>query len=179
MRILHGRRACGLTLVEAVIVLAIAAIIVSAAAPGLRGLVESMRLQGAAAQLATDLHHARAESVLRNTAVRFTLQSGPWGQCYVVHTGSAGNCSCAAAGLAQCSGDAQQLRTVRLSDADGVQLQAKVRSILFDPLHGTATPTGTLRLVATSGRAVHQVVNLMGRVRSCSPQGQVAGHAAC
>jgi type IV fimbrial biogenesis protein FimT len=61
-------------------------------------------------------------------------------------------------------------------------VQANVASILFDPLHGTSTPTGTLRVVADSGRAVHHVVNIMGRVRTCSPAGAapvVAGYRVC
>ena len=45
-------------------------------------------------------------------------------------------------------------------------------------MHGTSTPTGTLRLVDSRGRAVHHVVNVMGRVRSCTPAG-VPGWRAC
>jgi type IV fimbrial biogenesis protein FimT len=45
-------------------------------------------------------------------------------------------------------------------------------------MHGTSTPTGTLRLVGGRGRAVHHVVNVMGRVRSCTPAG-VPGWRAC
>ena len=43
------------------------------------------------------------------------------------------------------------------------------------PCKGTVTPTATLRVEARDGRAIHQVVNLLGRVRSCSPQGRIAG----
>ena len=57
-------------------------------------------------------------------------------------------------------------------------MRANVASIAFDPLHGTSTPTGTLRLVDGRGRAVHHVVNVMGRVRSCTPAG-VPGWRAC
>jgi type IV fimbrial biogenesis protein FimT len=49
----------------------------------------------------------------------------------------------------------------------------------FDPLHGTATPTATWRVIARDGRAIHHVVNVMGRVRSCSPDAAVPGHRAC
>jgi type IV fimbrial biogenesis protein FimT len=54
-----------------------------------------------------------------------------------------------------------------------------VASMRFDPLHGTSTPTGTLRVVGANERAIHHVVNIMGRVRSCSPQAAVRGYAAC
>lgn len=170
----------GFTLVEALVAVAIVAIAAGAVAPGLQGLVESQRLQGVAAQLAADLQFARTEAVLRNTALRLTIQGAPGERCWLVHTGEAADCHCGSAtGPAACSGGAQALRTRRLPAEERITLQANVASIRFDPLHGTATPAGTFRFIADSGRAVHQVVNLMGRVRSCSPQARVAGHAAC
>jgi type IV fimbrial biogenesis protein FimT len=60
-----------------------------------------------------------------------------------------------------------------------VAVHANVASVLFDPLHGTSTPTGTLRLVGSGGREVQHVVNVMGRVRSCSPLGAVPGYRPC
>ena len=54
--------------------------------------------------------------------------------------------------------------------------------MLFDPLHGTSTPAGTLKITGASGRAVQHVVNVMGRVRTCSPQGAapaLAGYRVC
>jgi type IV fimbrial biogenesis protein FimT len=51
--------------------------------------------------------------------------------------------------------------------------------MLFDTDRGTVSPTGTLRIHAADDRTVHHVVNIMGRVRTCSPNGLVAGHPAC
>jgi len=172
----------GITLIEGAVVMAIGAITVTTAAPGFQSFIEKQRLDGAAAQLATDIQLARAEAMLRNTGVRLSLQSKPWGSCYVIHSGAANDCSCSETGAAQCSGGAQQIKTVQLPAGEQIALQSNVGSILFDPLHGTSTPTGTLKLVAASGRAVHQVVNVMGRVRTCSPQGTVppvSGYAVC
>jgi type IV fimbrial biogenesis protein FimT len=53
------------------------------------------------------------------------------------------------------------------------------KSITFDAVRGTVTPTATLRVEARDGRAIHQVVNLLGRVRSCSPLGRVGGERVC
>lgn len=177
MRPLRTQR--GLTLVEAAIVIVIAAIAVSSAVPSLRGFIDRQRLAGAAAQLATDLQYTRAEAVLRHGGLRFSVKSGPWGQCYIIHTGDTDQCNCSADGPAQCTGDAQSLRSVRFAATEAIALHANVASIRFDPLHGTCTPTGTLKVVGAGGLAVHQVVNLMGRVRSCSPQGAVSGHVSC
>lgn len=174
-----GQRQRGVTLIEASIVVAICAIVASSAAPGFHGFIEKQRLDGAAAQLASDLHFTRSEAVLRNTGLRLSVHGTPWGSCYVIHSGAANECRCPEAGPAQCSGDAREVKTVQWNAADRISLQGNVSSILFDPLHGTSTPTGTLKIVAASGRAVHHVVNVMGRVRSCSPQGSVAGHPVC
>jgi type IV fimbrial biogenesis protein FimT len=173
------RRQRGITLVEACTVIAVLAILVSTAAPNLQGLIDSRRLDGAAAQLATDIQFVRTEAVSRNLPVRLSFHATTEGSCYVVHTGNADQCSCDAPGPAVCSGDARQIKTVTLSAADRVSLQTSATSVLFDPLHGTSTPTGTLRLVGQQGRAVHHVVNVMGRVRSCSPLGAMPGYRAC
>jgi type IV fimbrial biogenesis protein FimT len=66
-----------------------------------------------------------------------------------------------------------------LPGAGRVALSSSSASMLFDAERGTVTPTGTLRLRLADGRAVHHVVNIMGRVRTCSPAGRVAGHPAC
>jgi len=172
----------GVTLIEASIVAVIGAITLSTAAPSYKQFIEKQKLDGAAAQLATDIQFTRAESVMRNTGLRLSVQSHAWGACYVIHSGAADQCTCKASGPAECVGDAQQLKTVNLLAADQVALETSSSSILFDPMHGTSTPTGTFRLIAPSRRAVHHVVNLMGRVRSCSPSvvaPAVSGYAVC
>jgi methionine biosynthesis protein MetW len=49
----------------------------------------------------------------------------------------------------------------------------------FEDLLGKLGLDITRRGFLADGRAVHHVVNIMGRVRSCSPGGQVLGHPAC
>lgn len=176
-RLTHRQR--GVTLVEACTVLAVLAVLVSTAAPNLQGLIDSRRLDGAATQLATDIQFVRTEAVARNLPVRLSFHVTADGSCYVLHTGNADQCECSAPGPATCTGDAREIKTVALTAADRVSLQTNVTSVLFDPLHGTSTPTGTLRLVGQQGRAVHHVINVMGRVRSCSPQGAMPGYRAC
>ena len=167
----------GLTLLEMAATLAVVAITAAAAAPNLGTLIENRRLAGVATTLAADLQLARNEAIARNQPVRASWQSAQ--RCYVIHTGSAGQCECRADDApAVCSGDAEQIRTVRWSDADRLAVQANTASTLFDPLHGTASPTATWKVVAADGRAIHHVVNVMGRVRSCTSSG-FAGYRAC
>lgn len=169
----------GISWVETAIVVAVLAVVTSQAAPSLARFVDARRLEGVAAQLATDLQSARIESVARNQPVRLTVQQTAQGSCYVVHTGLATQCSCASSVPAVCSGDAREIRTAALPVGDGNTLALNTTSILFDPLHGTSTPSATFRVLGRHDRAIHHVVNVMGRVRSCSPAGSVAGYPVC
>ncbi|MBE7419064.1 MAG: type II transport protein GspH [Ideonella sp.] len=169
----------GVTLVEAMSVLAILSIVIGSALPSFASLRQRANLRGVAAQLATDLQFARSQAVALNTVVRFSLHDQAGGTCYMVHTGSAANCSCGNAGQpAGCRTPAELLRSVSMAASGDTQVRANVGSLLIDPVRGTVTPTATLRIEGRDGRTIHQVVSLVGRVRSCSPQG-LAGERRC
>lgn len=172
------RGARGLSLVECLMTLAVATVTLGAALPGLQEMRERRQLDGAAAQLETDLHYARSIAASQHSGVRIAFQSGTAGTCYVVHTGPAGACDCLDSGPARCTAGQAPLRSVRLEAADGIRLASNVPSILFDGSMGTSTPTGTVRLLGHEGRELRLVVNLMGRVRTCSPAGTF-GYKAC
>jgi type IV fimbrial biogenesis protein FimT len=168
----------GFTLVEALVALAVLAIVAAGAVPGLAGLLDGRRLNAAAAALATDVQAARVDAVARDRVLRLAVQASGAASCWVLHTGPANACACTGAAPV-CGAGATALRTARFDAADRVAVAANVGSIAFDPLHGTATPAGTLRVVGSDGRAVHHVVNAMGRARTCSPGGLAPGHRAC
>ena len=169
----------GLTLIESLISLAVVTVSLGAAAPGFQQAHERQQLEGAAAQLATDLRHARGLAVARHAPVRVGVQSSEGSTCYIVHTGSAGDCRCTGAGTAVCTAGAEALRTVGFEAGHRLRLSSTSASMLFDPDRGTVTPTGTLRLQTSGGAGIHQIVNIMGRVRACSPAGAVPGYPAC
>ena len=173
------RRQHGLTLLELAIVVAIAAILVAAAAPSFTALIDARRLDAAATRLAADIQFVRSEAIARNRALRLSVIAGTDASCWVVHSGAAADCRCSANDGAVCGGEARAIKGVALAAAERVGVAGNVGSIVFDPLHGTSTPTGTLRLTSARGRAVHHVVNVVGPVRSCSPEGAVPGYPAC
>ena len=172
-------RQAGVTLIEACIVMAVAATLVGTGVPSFKSMLERRTLEGRAGELSTDLQFLRSEAVSRNHAMRISFGSDAGGSCYVLHSGSSGDCRCSSAGTAQCTEDAIAVKAVGLPQSSGVRLQSNVATMLFDPLHGTASPTGTLRLIDRSDRAIHHVVNIMGRVRSCSPGGVMTTYKAC
>ena len=172
------RRQHGFSLIEAMVLVAVTATVATAAVPSLVAFIDGRRLDAVATALAADVQFVRTEAVARNRPIRISFHADGANTCWVVHTGAAAECSCGDAAPAVCTAGAGEIKTVVLAAADRVSVRANVASIAFDPLHGTSTPTGTLRLVDTGGRAVHHVVNVMGRVRSCTPNG-VPGWRAC
>lgn len=171
----HGALA-GFTLVEAAVALVITALLATLAWPSMQSLIDGHRLDGAARRLAAHLQQARFEALGRNEAVQLSVfDDGAGGSCYIVHTGPRSACTCAAG----CSAESVPLETVQLPAEGRLQLSAPSASLRFDPQLGTCTPAGTLKLTAFGGRSVHHVVNVMGRVRSCSPGAQASGYVAC
>lgn len=169
----------GVSAVEALIVVFVLAIIVGASAPSFDSLRQRQELFGVAAQLETDLQLARSEAVARNRSLRLTLKDTDGSTCYLIHEGPLPACSCAELERAACSVDGAIIRAAVWPAAGRVQVRANVRSMVFDPLKGTVTPTATIRAEARDGTALHQIVSVVGRVRSCSPQARVTGVPAC
>ena len=171
-------RTRGVTLTESMVTLAISTVAVGSALPGFDAARERRHLEGVAAQLETDLQLARSEAVAMNRTLRISFGSDAAGACYVLHTGAARDCQCGDPSP-RCVGDAVPLRSVRIGNVSGVTLASNVASMVFDPVKGTVTPTGTMRVTGHDGRAIHAIVNSMGRVRTCSPGSLVSGVPAC
>lgn len=170
----------GLTLVELLCVLAITLVLLGGALPMVQDLRASQALRAAAALLETDLHYARSLAVTGRRPVRLSVQAlAAGGSCYVLHTGPAHACRCSGDGQARCDAGTELLRLAEQDARSGITLSPGQRSIVFDADHGTVTPTATLKLTDRDGRAIHQVVNLMGRVRTCVPAGALGGLPRC
>jgi len=155
------------------------AIVTGIAAPSFEHSLQRRHLEGAASQLETDIFYARSLAVSRNLPLRISFDNSNGAGCYVIHTGAAQQCTCTADGAAACSSDAEALRSVRFGATDKVSLSSNSRSVLFDPVRGTSTPTVTIQLKTANGMALNQVINILGRVRSCSPGATLSGYARC
>jgi type IV fimbrial biogenesis protein FimT len=175
---LQTLRQRGITLIESLIAMTVVAVSISTALPSFKSALERRHLEGAAAQLETDIQHARSLAVANNHSVRLKFTDDDSGSCYAVFSGAANQCQCRADGSSSCLSAQPVWRSVGFDAAGAVRVKSNVGSMLFDPLQGTSTPTGTLRLLSRSGQAVHLVVNIMGRVRACSPTG-LAGYKPC
>lgn len=174
---LPTRRQRGFTLTEGLICVTVLLLAVSAALPSFSTAREQRRVEGAAAQLETDLQLTRSYAVAQNRTVRFEIARDDHGTCYIVHDGAAGDCTCSQEG-AVCKAGVQAHRHQHFANEVGVAVQANVGSMVFDPLKGTVSPAATLRIEA--GRySIRQIVNIMGRIRSCTPDGAMPGYKPC
>ena len=178
-RPLRSRRQRGLSCLEAMAALAVAAFAAGSAAPSFNQARERRHLEGAAMQLATDLRYARSLATTHRAPIRFAVQLQGADACYVLHTGSTNQCRCTSTGAVTCSGDAQALRVVGFAPSDPVRLASGSTSLLFDPDRGTVTPTATIKLRGAGNQSVHQIINIMGRVRACTPAGAMPGFPTC
>jgi type IV fimbrial biogenesis protein FimT len=169
----------GVTLIEACMTLAIASILVGTAAPSLIESNTRRTLDGSAGELVTDLYLARSAATSHQQGARVSFHTVASGSCVIVHTGDTADCTCDGDGVAQCSSAAVLIKGNYFPGSRGVAVSANVRSIRFDPTHGMATPAGTVRLTTADGHEVHHVVNVMGRVRTCSPGASAKGYKAC
>lgn len=172
----------GLTLIELSTALSIVAVAATTAISGFGDVLQKRRTEGLAAEIANDLQFVRTEAVMRNQGVRISFGSDAEGaRCYVIHTGAADACDClggAPTGPAVCEPGVAEIKTVRLSATGRPQLRANVASMLYDP-RGTVSPTATLQVRDAQGRQLNQVVNLLGRVRTCAVGAGWSGYRTC
>jgi type IV fimbrial biogenesis protein FimT len=172
-------RQLGVSLIEATTAMAVVSTAVALAAPSYKSAIERRHLEGTAQQFETDVHWARSLAVTRNRSLQMSFSVAADHTCYVIHDGNPNACQCAGADSAVCTGAAQALRTVQVKTQTGVRVESNSASIGFDPAYGTTTPTGTVQFIGSGGAKIHQIVNIMGRVRSCTPEGSVAGYRPC
>lgn len=169
------RRQRGVTLIEAATTLAIVSVLAGAALPSFDTARQRRHLEGAASVFETDIHLARSTAVSLGRPVRLDFQTGGGNACYVLHTGPRGDCDCL--GEQTVCSTVKPLRSVRHAQSQAVAMASNSASLVFDDLAATVTPTATVRFTTANGEALHQVVNVMGRVRSCSPT--LAGYKRC
>jgi type IV fimbrial biogenesis protein FimT len=160
-------------------VLAITSVTLGLALPSFDHLRSHIHLRATTAQLETDLQLARSSAVALNRVVRVTFDEGPAGACYVMHTGGPLDCNCAAADRPICPEGTEVLRTALVPTSTGLSLRSNSRSIGFEPVGGMVTPTATISASSRLQERINVVINIMGRVRTCSPTAGLGGEPVC
>jgi type IV fimbrial biogenesis protein FimT len=170
----------GLTLVELMVCVAVLAVLLTLAVPSMQGFLARRQLEGLSAQFVADLQFARSAAVARAESLRMRIHATPDGAtCYLVHSGAANACTCQADQTVQCNGSAQVLRVVQLPVNERISVRANVATLLIDPRQGTVSPTGSIDISVSDGSTLRHVVNILGRVRLCTPATRVGDVPAC
>ena len=187
----------GLTLVEALVAVAVLGILLAVAAPSLADLMNRRRVQAVADQLVADLAYTRTETALRAQLVSFHLNVNVTPNCYSIHydIGGGGSCDCARGAGKACTrlrGDVApgfELKTYSVPAGVGVTIQPVLSSwpagsptniISFDRPQMTPTPANAQILVmGNRGAQLMVQLNQAGRINMCSPGGSMGGVAPC
>ena len=187
----------GFTLIELMVVVAVAGVLVLMVAPSFRDMIVINRLRGVNAQLVTDLQFARSEAARRGRAARFNLGTDGSQTCYVIYAAVANStprCDCTlGAGAACASPDATEIRTVsvqRSSDVTLVWPNNVDTAFGFDHVTGglitvpTDLPSEPLASVQIDARVdddrrLRNRIVQTGRVSVCAPNPQRMQVEAC
>lgn len=169
----------GFTLIEFMVVIAIAGVLVAIAVPSLTDVLERRKLSGAGDKLFADLMFAKTEAIKQSSTMRvsFTGNGATW--CYGIADDGAA-CDCTAA---DCTVDGI-VKVTNQSDFPNVSVVADSTldgdSTAFEPLRGSVAvaDTGHLQFSVPSGAQFGAVISITGRVRHCSDSGHF-GFNAC
>lgn len=174
-----GARSGGFSLIELMVVVAVAVIIIGLAAPSFSDYIVTQRVRSVHAQLVTDLQFARSEAATRGhfVAVQFQHRTGSGdedGSCYIIFARNSPGanpryCDCFAPAGSRCtSSDTAEIRrvlipnrlkvSVRVPDDVAAGFSTAGRAVLnFDPRSGAyVIGTGApVSLLESQGFIVH------------------------
>jgi type IV fimbrial biogenesis protein FimT len=192
MKRLSVRR--GFTLPELMIVVAVAAILLTLSAPSLFEFIRIQRLKGVHAQVMTDMQFARTEAASRGLAVNVYIRPASADNavaCYILFTDTdrdevpSQRCDCQRPEGNRCtSADASEIRSVLL-ETGGIALAVpgnQADHFAFDPISGSmiypVTEDGAgdgepFQIITSldTARSLGVSVGVSGRPSACKPTG--------
>jgi type IV fimbrial biogenesis protein FimT len=199
-----GAAASGFTLMESLIAMAILGILLTVAMPGFSTYSANQRLIGAAEQVYNHLQQARTESIGRGQTVYMNFStdgtttwtygmSNVTSSCDLTKTAATDTGACrmvvsdgdASLDTGDGATDTGDLVLYRFASTDysGVSMSianfsSGTSQIVYNSLRGTST-SGRINLVGANGKQLRVGVNLLGRVKLCSPDGSTGGYGTC
>jgi len=182
--------AAGLTLVEILMGVAVLGVLLAVAAPSLSDLMDKRRVIAVAGEIAGILAYAKAESNSTNSLLYVRFDPNTDMSCAAVTTQGSGNteCDCWKPQSTIClGGSARLVRLFQVPKSNGVQFAASANAWSGYEYHikflreQMNMDTTTYAFVDVTGRKAKLKVELngAGRVRICSPDGNINGYVRC
>ncbi|WP_256077707.1 GspH/FimT family protein [Massilia sp. YIM B04103] len=180
MLALKGRRP-GFSLLELLLVLAVATLLLGIAAPSFRSVIEGQRLRVATADLLSAIHLARSQAIARGRTVLLAASGADWTQGWQVFIDRNAN---------QRRDAGEELLARHDPLPQGLRSDSKFSSPASPPYiaynmagrgcaaaNSQAARWGTLTL-ELGGQRRRIVINMLGRARLCDPLGEPAACGA-
>lgn len=161
----------GVTLIELMIVIVIAAILLSIAVPAFQNTIDKNRLKAATESMYSSIQFAKTESIKRNRPIRvnFTTSGGGTTWCYGLKENADCDCTITDATDAEYC-EVNGVKQITLgSDFPGVSATASA-DFSFNNIRGTVN-AGNITLNSGKGKQTKVIINGLGRIRICSTAG--------
>lgn len=166
----------GFTLLEAMVTIAILAILLSVGVPNFSKARQSLSLSAAVSQFYFLLQSARNHALRHQTDITVVFSQAP--QWWAGIT-TAADCQCSVSQRCEIAGVAH---CINASDFPGIELNALTfhqRKVKIDGVRGLAVGSGGSVIISDGQRAAKIILSKLGRVRICMQTGQLARYKKC
>lgn len=175
-----AKHECGHSLIQALVCLAILATLSVQALVMATGWIQAQRSDAMAKKLRNAFVFARSEALSSRVEHRISFFNSTSGSCLVVYSSTASTrCTCNSNGQAVCAAGAVARLVEVLPHSTGIQLSSNSASVGIEPRSGLVTPTVSVDLRPTIAPPTRHIVNISGRLRTCSPDGKAARFVHC
>lgn len=172
------RKQFGFTLVEIMVVLAIFAVLATAAVPSYQTWIQNTRIRNGAESILNGISRARAEALMRNTSVSFTLGAN---SAWTVECIDAAKCLDLPAGLV----DSRDSSDGSAAEVSVTELPAGATQVIYTNLGVKSAAPGQLTQVAVDNtsmadsRELNVTIGAGGNVRMCDPNASSTDPRRC
>jgi prepilin-type N-terminal cleavage/methylation domain-containing protein len=185
-----AHRRHGITLVEAMVTLAIIGILLAVAIPNLSDYIHRKRMEGVANELISDLALMRVESVSKTVdSARAFIQIGNGSKfnCYTIYIDDplgGAVCDCTKPAGQACTQDYRknnEIKVVQLPEKLGIKFSTNAAGNQAEIDRGSRLIPAGFKILIEGNRpgAIRLDLNAAGRPEACSPDGLLHGYPKC